>query len=299
LPKQHKKVILRRVAEFNFNYFDFARVILDDGLLHIDYTIPLALANPDYLFDVIYEIIYGSDKLLAELIFKYEAKPLYEIKRLPENQESNILALIKEIKQEYFSYAKEFREKNRGSFKWDIGVISLYKLVLCPYLRGDVHYEIKRLLEFAYDGDVDLQKRIDAMESFFQKLIIEELKSKVFDAKLSISDKKYFDEEIAKEFFEDYQKPMDRYYKNENKFALSYLSVDIFLRFLALYNVNEQNFRFVNSALTQCSKKETSKCYKKLYSKYYSLLKQDLTDNNKELIVFVIMVIVALYFIIK
>ena len=300
LPKENRKAILRQVAEFNFAFFDFAKIVLDEELLYIDFQTPLALAHPHYLFDVLYEIIYGSDKILSELIFNYNAKPLWEIQRLPKEKEKKVLEEISLIKQEYFELTKHFKENNEDSLEWDIGVISLYKLVLLKHLRGKTFFEIRELLETAYDGDLSVERRAELMYDFFERMDEKKLKDEVFTVELAASDKKYCNSEIAQEFFGDYKDIVDSFYQNGKKLKLSYMITTIMLRFLILYNVDKKNFTFINKTLMRQSKSDTELAYKKLRSAFYKLFQQDIgADNETELLVFSIFIIIVLYYIFK
>jgi len=295
----HNKIVaLRKVAEFNFDYFDFAKIVLQDDLLYIDFEIPLEQAYPKYLFYCLYEIIYGSDRIIAQLVFKYNIEPLYEIKRLSNKEEEKVVGYIQNVIDEYESIKQTFREDNKNYYQWDIGVISLYKLVFCTHIRGDLYYSIHKTLSVAYDRDMDIVKKIDAISNFFDKLKKHHnLEQEIYDVKLAITEREYSDSEIIEEFFKDHKEVIDDYKKNNKNFELSYFSVGVFLRFLYLYNVSKNYLNPINKLLIKCSNKDATKCSKHARKLFIKLSKADLDSQRVGFWVsIVVYIILRMYF---
>jgi len=272
----NKVALLRKVAEVNFTPLRLAQIHQRDETLSFEYEMPIELAHPNKLYDVIRNIVVYADDYDDKFINDYKAtfykKPTY--KALSETEKEQVWKQISNILNDYKNYTAFFKEKRWEGFIWDIIVISMLKISNMPYVNGELRSDLIEYIGNLFDGDLDLNYRVDRGVNFMKKLMAksqDEIMRDVYHTGQFISLRWRSSQQIISDKLKNNVEYVKRYEKEANKINLSYYLQLTFLKLIYDFNLEETYLNEIYNVLEEVSGLEPDKAAAKLVKVFYAL----------------------------
>lgn len=172
ISKSNKIPLMRRVAQLNFHPLTLVKIVLDDNdKLNFTFNVPLELAEPYKMYDVLREICLNADRYDDEFITKFKAEWIQEprIKRFSNKELEVIWDKVQSYVSEAFEYVKFMESKGISDFVYDVLKSTFTKIdyYIAPqgYLRSEFENNISGL-----DVGDPLPDRIHKGKEFLLKL---------------------------------------------------------------------------------------------------------------------------------
>jgi hypothetical protein len=284
-PQTNRVALLRKVVEVNFFPMTMAQIYLKDDLLSFYYQTELALGQPYKMYDVMREIAYYADVYDDEFVEQYQAAHFYEDHKTPlqndklEKAKEQIAFYFKEY-QEYMLY---YEEKRWESSKWDIIMLTLFRIGLMPYVHGNLKYEIKRQTEQMLDAGIDYYVRIDRGKSFM-KALMEKSQNDVYKdlylAEEFMSMKWRTSPKIIQDYIGGIQEDVKKYQGKDDFYNLAFAFEYAFLKLLYDYTLNDEYIEMIFDSLEKASSKSYEEATKILMETYNHLLNNTFPEKS-------------------
>lgn len=283
----NKVALFRKVAEINFNPLTLSQIHLKDDTLWFDYEMPVSLAQPNKIYDVIREICVFADDYDDEFVEKYKADFYQEPKvtQLTEDEKEKVWQQIDTILTEWKNYVSFFKEKRWDAFQWDITVISILKIVNMPYVHGNLRTKLQEYVNNLFNGKIDFNHRIDKGVNFMNKLCAktkEEYMKDIYHAEAFVSLKWRSSTQILQDDAKNMERNVAKYVKDGDNFMLCYYLQYSFLYILYNFNVEEAHKDAIYDVLEEVSGKEHHIAGPKLLKTYYNFLDGNTKIVNKK-----------------
>ncbi|MGB1316226.1 MAG: hypothetical protein ACPG4Y_09410 [Chitinophagales bacterium] len=276
--KTNKVALLRRVAEVNFTPLNLAQIVLMENELWFQYEMPIAVCQPNKIYDILREVCVYADDLDDEFIENYQASFYTEPQKIELSNEDRdqIWIQISDILEDYKNYSQFFKEKRWDDFEWDIIVISLLKLSNMPYVNGKLRTDLAEYINNLFNGNIDFKFRVDKGVNFMKKLSSksrEEIMSNVYNSEQFISLRYRSSEQIIKDWTKARLEMVDDYVNRKSNFNLSYYLQFNFLKLIYDYNIEENYSNAINNLLEEVSGLSPTEAAPKLSKLFYDMHK--------------------------
>jgi len=153
LPPDRRAPLLRQVLELNTGTLTLPRLVLRDDGLTFEYRCPLALAEPNKMYRVLFEICINGDTFDDEYVTKFGAVPLREkqVTSLPEEQVEQAWQVFGEALSEAKRSAEYYMSKRWSGFAFEILGIQLMRIdhVIAP--QGFLRTRMERTINHLWD----------------------------------------------------------------------------------------------------------------------------------------------------
>lgn len=284
-PQTNRVALLRKVVEVNFYPMTMAQIYLKDDLLSFYYQTELALGQPYKMYDVMREIAYYADVYDDEFVEQYQATHFYEDHKTPlqndklEKAKEQIVFYFKEY-QEYMLY---YEEKRWESSKWDIIMLTLFRIGLMPYVHGNLKYEIKRQTEQMLDAGIDYYVRIDRGKSFMKSLMEkshDDVYKDLYLAEEFMSMKWRTSPKIIQDYIGGIQEDVKKYQGKDDFYNLAFAFEYAFLKLLYDYTLNDEYIEMIYDSLEKASSKSYEEATKILMETYHHLLNNTFPEKS-------------------
>ena len=276
--KTNKVALLRRVAEVNFTPLNLAQIVLMENELWFQYEMPIAVCQPNKIYDILREVCVYADDLDDEFIENYQASFYTEPQKIELSNEDRdqIWIQISDILEDYKNYSQFFKEKRWDDFEWDIIVISLLKLSNMPYVNGKLRTDLAEYINNLFNGNIDFKFRVDKGVNFMKKLSSksrEEIMRNVYNSEQFISLRYRSSEQIIKDWTKARLEMVDDYVNRKSNFNLSYYLQFNFLKLIYDYNIEENYSNAINNLLEEVSGLSPTEAAPKLSKLLYDMHK--------------------------
>ncbi len=285
--KTNRVALLRRVAEVNFSPLRLEQIHLKDNELHFEYEMPIELAQPNKVYDIIRNVALFADKYDDEFVDNYKAefihKPNYT--ELSQEEKDKVWQQISDIFEDYKNYTELFKEKRWDDYIWDILVISFLKISNMPYVHGKLRSDLIYIISLMTDYDLDFKYRVDKGVNFMKKLLDksrEEIMKNVYHADQFISLRWRSSEQIITDRLSNSLKTVQEGEKNERYFNLSYFLQYLFLRLIYDYNLEDSYKKAIYEVLESVSGLEPEEAAPKLIELFYKMYNAEINQKEKK-----------------
>ena len=285
--KTNRVALLRRVAEVNFSPLRLEQIHLKDNELHFEYEMPIELAQPNKVYDIIRNVALFADKYDDEFVENYQAefihKPNYI--ELSQEEKDKVWQQISDIFEDYKNYTELFKEKRWDDYIWDILVISFLKISNMPYVHGKLRSDLINIISLMTDLDLDFKYRVDKGVNFMKKLLgksREEIMKNVYHADQLISLRWRSNEQIITDRLKNSLKSVQDDEKNERYFNVSYFLQYLFLRLIYDYNLEDSYKKAIYEVLESVSGLEPEEAGPKLIELFYKMYNAEINQKEKK-----------------
>ncbi|MEO9892289.1 hypothetical protein [Aurantibacter sp.] len=284
----NKVALYRKIAEVNFHPLTLTQIQLNNKELWFEYEMPIALSQPNKVYDILREICVYADDYDDEFVDKYKAAFYKEanVQPLTGSEVDQVWQQISQITEDYKNYSNFFKEKRWDAFQWDITVISILKLVNMPYVHGNLRTKLQEYVNNMFNGQIDFQYRIDKGKKFMQELCEkskEDFFTEIYHADSFISLKWRSSTQILQDEVKNWENTVNKYIKDNDNFALSYFLQYNFQYLIYNYNLEEIHKNAIYSALESVSGLEPHIAVPKLLETYNGfLLGKTTTKSGKK-----------------
>jgi len=280
----NKVALLRKVAEVNFTPLTLAQIHLKNDELWFEYEMPIQLAQPNKVYDVLRNVPVFADDYDDMFIEKYKAsfykKPKFTA--LNEDEKSKVWKQISDILEDYKNYTQFFKDKRWEDFQWDNLVISLLKISNMPYVNGKLRSDLFKYIGILFNGNLDFKYRVDKGVNYMKTLMEksqDEIMKNVYHAEQFISLRWRSSEQIISERLKNNVEQVERYLKEESYFNLSYYLQFVLLKLIYDYTIEDNYKNAIETVLEEVSGLSPTDAAPKLAKTFFSL--QDGSVNNK------------------
>ena len=277
--------LLRKVAEVNFSPLRLAQIHQKNDELWFEYEMPIDLAQPNKVYDILRNVSIYADDYDDMFIEKYNAtfykKPKYI--ELTEKEKEQVWTQISDVLEDYKNYTQFFKEKRWDSFQWDNLVISMLKISNMPYVNGKLRSDLIEYINNLFNGNLDFNFRVDKGVNFMKKLTDmskEEIMKNVYHAEQFISLRWRSSEEIISEKLKGNLEQVQKYEREESNFNLSYYLQFVLLKLIYDYTLEEKYKNAIEEVLENVSGLTPTEAAPKLTKVFYAL--QTGTINKQE-----------------
>ncbi len=167
-----KVPLMRQVTQLNFYPLTLVKIVLDDNdKLNFTVSIPLELAEPYKLYDILREICINADRYDDEFITKFKAQWIQEprIQRYSQAELDSIWNNVQLFIDEAFEYLGYVETKGGSAFTYDVlkSTFSKIDYYIAPqgFLRSEFESSIVDL-----DSQAPFNERIYRGKEFLKKL---------------------------------------------------------------------------------------------------------------------------------
>ncbi len=277
--------LYRKVAEINFNILTLSQIKLREDELWFEYEMPIALCQPNKVYDLLREVCVYADDYDDLFINNYKASfyKTPQTKPLTEADKDIVWSQIQEILEDFQNYSQFFIEKRWDNYVWDITVICLLKISNMPYVHGQLRSDLIENIGALFDGNVDFNVRKDTGVNFIKKLCKmtrEEVMGNVYHAEQFISLRFRSSEQIISDKLEKSLEIVDSYEKKESFFALSYYLQFVLLKLIYDFNIEENYKNLIHDVLEEVAGLEPNQAAPKLLKVFRAMHEQ--TVHNKK-----------------
>jgi len=283
--KTNRVALLRRVAEVNFTPLRLEQIHLKDNELHFEYEMPIELAQPNKVYDIIRDVALFADKYDDEFVDNYQAefihKPNYT--ELSQEEKDKVWQQISDVFEDYKNYTELFKEKRWEDFIWDILVISFLKISNMPYVHGKLRSDLISIISLMTDYDLDFKYRVDKGVNFMKKLLDksrDEIMKNVYHADQLISLRWRSSEQIITDRLNNSLKSVQDDEKNERYFNVSYFLQYLFLRLIYDYNLEDSYKKVIYDVLENVSGLSPVDAAPKLLEVYYKMYNAEINQKK-------------------
>lgn len=283
----NKIALLRRVAEVNFSPLTLAQIELEGDELWFSSEIPIALCQPNKIYDLIREVCIYADDYDDEFIDNYKAAFYKDPQIVPLSAEEGDIAWsqISNILEDYQNYDAYFKEKRWDNFIWDIIVISLLKLSNMPYINGSLRSDLIEYVSNMFNSDLNFQFRIDKGTNFMKKLSEmpkDKFMKHVYHAEQFYSLRWRSSPQIITDRLKHNLDQVKKYENEESHFNLSYYLQFVLLKLIYDYNLEDDYKVVIYQALEDVEKLPPDEAAPILSKAYYSLYNAEVEAQNNE-----------------
>ncbi len=265
VPEQNKVPLLRKVAEINFAPLTLAQIVYSEsegGILYFFYEMPIELAQPNKVYDLIKEICIFADDFDDEFIKKYKASFYHSPMILPLSVEKR--EKVREQIQTYLQDASQYIQYYEAK-RWDGYVLAtiiqvLLSIVDNAYINGVLKTSIEeKIWMLKEDKNIDFSRKISIGKDFLAKLSkmpADEVKKDIFIAKKFISTKFRTTPKSAMEFLQTSTAGIEKDMEDNNFIGAFYQLKSAFLNLMYAYNLEPKIWNILTDSLFNAS--ETS-----------------------------------------
>ncbi len=274
--KTNKVALLRKVAEINFSPLKLAQIRLYDDKLCFEYEMPIELAQPNKVYDILRNVAVFADDYDDIFIEKYKAAFYNKPERkVPTQEEADqIWAQISMVLEDYTAYTQFFKDKHWEEFQWDNLAISMLKISNMPYVQGKLRSDLIEYINHLFNSDLDHNFRVDKCVNFMKKLVKKsksEIMKDVYHADQFISLRWRSSEQIISDRLSRDIERVKNYEKIESNFNLSYYLQFTFLKLIYDYNLEASYKDAIHSVLEEVSGLDPNDAAPKLAKVFYAL----------------------------
>jgi hypothetical protein len=285
--KTNRIALLRKVAEVNFSPMTLAQIYLKGNNLCFEYQMPIELAQPNKVYDLLWEVSVNADKYDDLFINKYKADFIKtpKIKVLTEAEKNTVWEQIQQYFTNFTEFSDFFTEKRYDDYKWDISVLTLLNISNMPYVHGQLRSDLIDKIGLMFNSDVDYNYRVDKGSGFIKKLMKkskEEFFEDIYHANHFISLRWRSSEQILSDRLNNYIDTVKKYEKENKMMALSYFLQVVFQKLIYDYNLEDDYKNAIENLLVNISEENHDKAAPKLAELYYSILEKRLNTQKKE-----------------
>ena len=279
--------LLRRVGEVNFTPLRLVQIHLKENELFFEYEMPIELAQPNKVYDILREICVYADDFDDKFIEKYKATFYKKPKKteLTTTEKEAVWQQITDIFDDYTNYSTFFKEKRWDGYIWDLLAISLLKISNIPYIHGKLRSDLISNISSIFNFDADFNYRIDKGVNYMKELMAhskDDFLANAYHADQFLSLRWRSSEQIIKDWAQNKLETIQKYEKEENDFNMSYYLQVAFLKLIYDYNLEQNYVDAINNVLEKVSGLEPSDAAPKLGKVYYRFLNGKINKKPDE-----------------
>ncbi len=294
VPEKHKVPFLRKVAELNFTPLTLAQIVYDPTkeLLEFQYQMPIELAQPNKVYDLLREICVYADDYDDEFIKKYQASFYHQPTFEPLTNEDQEMAWqqIATYLDDALQYIAYFESKRWDGYIWDTIADTLMSIVDHAYINGTLRTSIEdKLWYLRNDKNSDLQRKNQIGKAFLielKALSEDEVKADLFLAKNFISTKYRATEKNTIDYLQEASEPITNDIEAENYINAFYRLKYAILNLMYTYSLDTKEWNILTDSLVdsaQTSWEDGTKILKTTFDSFTSgAVFKDLTTNEPE-----------------
>ena len=252
----NKVALLRKVAEINFSPLQLAQIQLRENELWFEYEMPIELAQPNKVYNVLRNVCVYVDDYDDMFVEKYKADFYQQSTPIPlsANQQDEVWAQISMVFEDYKNYTQFFIEKRWENFQWDNLVISLMKISNMPYVNGKLRSDLVEYISNLFNPNIDFNFRVDKGNNFMKKLTEmsrEEIMKNVYFAEQFIALRWRSSEQIISDKLQHSVEQVEKYIKADSNFNLSYYLQFTLLKLIYDYNLEESYKKAIEDVMEE------------------------------------------------
>ncbi len=259
--KSNKIAILRKAAELNFSYVEYIQYSYEKNTFCMRYEEELSRMHPFKIYSVLTEMVFCTDYYKQLFIKEYGAKEL-EASQKQELEPELKSRVIKEIKQivtkEYNKYKRYVEQNLHSNFRWDIALITLYKLANMPYIQSRIKANLSSKIRMLNNNDIDFEKRTQDAHEYIvslQKMDEQEISESIYFQEYFVAYRSTPSRNmIVQEKLDEDKAVVEKYVAQKSYTALSYFLYGRFLRMMYEYNFNKAQHEKIEDALAEATK---------------------------------------------
>lgn len=283
----NKVALLRKIAEINFSPLKLAQIRLYENELCFRYEMPIELAQPNKVYDILRNVAVFADDFDDIFVEKYKAAFYKTPKReiLSQEEADQIWAQISMVLEDYTAYTQFFKEKNWEDFQWDNIAISMLKISNMPYVQGKLRSDLIEYINNLFDTDLDYNFRVDKCVNFMKKLTAkskEEIMKDIYQADQFISLRWRSSEQIISDRLSQNLDRVKGYEKNESNFNLSYYLQFTLLKLIYDYNLEASYKDAIHTVLEEVAGLDPNDAAPKLTKVFYALQKGTINQPKEK-----------------
>ncbi len=286
----NRVALLRRVAEVNFTSLRLEQIHLKNNELHFEYKMPIDLAQPNKLYDIIRNVAVFADKYDDVFVENYNAAFIFKPKytKLTPGEKDIVWQQISDIFEDYKDYSRYFKEKRLENYIWDLLIISFLKIANMPYVNGKLRTDLDEIIDLMRDWLTDFKYRLDKGANFMKKLMEkprEDIMKNIYHADQLISLRLRSNEQIIADRLKKSLENVKNIEKKGDNLDLSYYLTYLFLMLLYDYNLEESYKKEIYEVLEAVSGVTPKKAAPRLAKVFYKMLNKEINpkpDNNKK-----------------
>ncbi len=294
VPEKHKVPVLRKIAELNFTPLTLAQIVYEPTkeMLEFQYRMPIELAQPNKVYDLLREICVYADEYDDEFIKKYQASFYHQptIEPLTEEDRETAWQQIETYLDDALSYIEYFEAKRWDGYIWDTTADTLMSIVDHAYVNGTLRTDIQEKLWYLRnDKNSDLQRKNKVGKAFLKELKSlpkEEVVADLFLAKKFISTKYRATEKNTIDFLQDASGAIVDDIEAKNYINAFYRLKYAMLNLMYNYSLDTKEWNILTDSLVasaQTSWEDGTKILKSTFDSFTSGdVFKDLTANEPE-----------------
>ncbi len=279
--------LLRKVAEVNFYPLRLAQIIQAGNELSFEYEMPLELAQPNKVYDLLRNVSLFADDYDDMFIEKYNAdfykKPSYT--ELHKSERKEVWTQISNVLEDYKNYTQFLKDKRWDDFQWDNIVISLLKLANMPYINGKLRSDLSEYVSNLFNYDLDFKFRVDKGNNFMKKLLEkseEEIMKNVYHAEQLISLRWRSSKQMITDALSHNEEQVKKYVAQESNFNLSSYLQFVFLKLAYDYALEDKYKLAIDDVLEKVSGLSPDVAAPLLTETFYALLNGTVSETSSK-----------------
>ncbi len=281
----NETALLRKVAEVNFSPLKLAQIHKKNKELWFEYEMPIALSQPNKVYDILRNVSVYADDYDDMFIDKYNASFYKEPKHksLSEHENEQIWIQITDVFEDYKNYTQFLKDKRWEDFQWDILAISLLKISNMPYVHGKLRSDLVKYINVLFDADLDFNLRVDKGVNFMKKLCEqsqEEIMKNVYHAEQFISLRWRGSAQSISNRLEHNLERVEDYENEGSNFNLSYYLQFVLLKLIYDFTLEDKYKNAIEEVLEEVSGLTPTNAAPKLAKVFYALHSGSITTKG-------------------
>jgi len=279
--------LLRKVAEINFSALTLAQIIRHDNRLCFEYEMPIELAQPHKVYDLLWEVSVHADRYDDLLINNFNAGFIKEPQKkdLTPEERKEVSRQIQALFSDFENVYAYFVEKRLEDYKWELSALTLLKFSNMPYVHGQLRTDLISEISHIFNGDINFDYRADKAAQYIKKLMQkpeDEIFENIYHAHQFISLRMRSSEEIIAERLKNYTKTVESNRQKEKFMYQYYYLKIIFNKLIYDYNLEKDYLDAIQNTLLAVNDKDYEEAVPVLEDLYFKMLNKELTKKEEK-----------------
>ena len=279
--------LLRKIAEINFSAMTLAQIYKRDSNLCFEYEMPIELAQPNKVYDLLWEVSVHADKYDDVLINNFGASFIAEPQKtaLTAEEQEEALRQIKAVFTDFEQIMSYLVEKRLETYKWELSALTLLKLSNMPYINGQWRTDLIDEISQIFNGDISFEYRADRAVQYIKKLLknpLDELLKDIYQAPQFISLRWRSTEDIIADRLKNYTQTVEKNKKGERYMHQYYYLKIIFHKLIYDYNLEKNYLDAIQDTLVSVNDKDYEEAAPVLEDLYFKMLHKELVKKEEK-----------------
>jgi len=282
----NKVALLRKIAEINFSAMSLAQIVRHDRRLCFEYEMPVALAQPNKVYDILWEVSVNADKYDDLLINHFGADFVMapSKKELTPEESREVRWQIEQLFEDFRQIMDYFVRHRHEDYKWELSAITLLKFSNMPYVHGQLRTDLINEISQMFDSDISFDYRADRAARYVKKLMetpMEELFENIYHAPQFVSLRWRMTEDIIAERLKNYVQTVETNHQKERLMYQYYYLKIIFHKLIYDYNLEKDYLEAIQHTLVAVNGKDYEEAVPLLEELFYKMLNKKLKPQAK------------------